>query len=278
MDRTHGPVGTHIKIAGRQPGRRQPSRAATQSRGTASRRRRCYAPAVSGHVEREFKLRIPDEQAWCALLARLGGAAREPVLQVNHFFDTAGGALRRARIALRLREESGAATLTLKGPARGAHAHEELAGGGVLAERPEEELTLTAEAAHAVLAGERCPLEHLGASALGASALVLRARAAAAGAPARRLGAFENERLRVGPLAFPPGAPGPGLVFELDRTHFPGGIVERELELELPAHARAADVQRGLEALFSGVGLALESVPSKAARFFRALDSRGGKD
>jgi inorganic triphosphatase YgiF len=224
---------------------------------------------MGGHVEREFKLRIPDEAAWHALLARLGalgGRAAEPELQTNHFFDSAAGALRAARIALRLREERGAFTLALKGP--------ELAPGGTLAARPEEELFLAPAEARAVLAGERCPLAWLAASPLGEAELVRRATAAAAGAPTRRLGSFENERLRVGPLAFPPGSSGPELVLELDRTSFPGGLVERELELELPAGADASGIERGLEALFSGVGLAVESVPSKAARLFRILDAR----
>jgi len=228
--------------------------------------------AVGGRVEREFKLRIPDEAAWQALLARLaalGGHASPPALQTNHFFDSATGALRAARIALRLREERGAVTpfmLALKGP--------ELAPGGTLAARPEEELALAPAEARAVLAGERCPLAWLAASPLGEAELVRRATAAVAGAPTRRLGSFENERLRVGPLAFPPGSGGPALVLELDRTSFPGGLVERELELELPAGADASEAERGLKALFSGVGLAVESVPSKAARLFRILDAR----
>ena len=78
------------------------------------------------------------------------------------------------------------------------------------------------------------------------------------------------------PLAFPPGSPGPALVFELDETRFPDGSVERELELELPPGADAAAVEHALRALLASLGLPFESAPSKAARFFRILERMRG--
>jgi len=93
------------------------------------------------------------------------------------------------------------------------------------------------------------------------------------------LGSFENERRRIGPLAFPPGSSGPELWFEFDTTHFPGGVVERELEVELPHDASPAAVERGLRELFAALELPFESAPSKAERFFalleRAADAAG---
>ena len=79
------------------------------------------------------------------------------------------------------------------------------------------------------------------------------------------------------PQRFPPGTRGPELVFELDRTHFPGGRTELELELELPAGADAVETRRALEALFERVGIALQPAPSKLARFLRYLEASRGR-
>lgn len=236
---------------------------ASIKRWTSGARR--YARGVAGGLEREFKLRLPSEEALVALREALGGSAAAPVLQVNHFFDTPARDLGRARIGLRLREERGLATLALKGPSQAAH--------GALATRAEEELALAPDAARDLLAGTRCPLAWLCASALASAPLVMRAAAAAGGTPTHRLGSFENERQRVGPVRFPPGADGTPLVFELDRTRFPGGLVERELELELPPGLATDGIERALAALFARLGLPMESAPSKAARFLRRLDS-----
>ena len=216
-------------------------------------------------IEREFKLRIPSEDRLQALAARLGGARAIPVRQVNHFFDTVAGDLRAARIALRLREEGGRCVLTLKGPLLGAEA--------ALAERPEEELEVSPSTAAAILAGTLAPLDVLE-HGLAGRPLVERAGELVRSLRLERLGAFENERLRIGPLAFPSGSSAP-LVFELDRTRYPDGCIERELEVELPAGARPSEVERGLAALFAELGMALEPTPSKAARFFRSLTVGG---
>jgi hypothetical protein len=231
-------------------------------------------------IEREFKLAIPDEAAWRALRARLGGPSAPAARQVNHFFDTEARDLHRGRVALRLREERGRSTLALKGPelvGETALAGETARPGGTaLASRPEEELALEPREAAAILAGERSPLEAFRASLLARNALVQRALELAGRAPPWPLGAFENERTRLGPLAFPPGSRGPALVFELDRTTFPGGRVERELEVELPAGVDPAGVEPALRELFASLGIPVVTAPSKAARFFAALDS-GGK-
>lgn len=224
---------------------------------------------MAGHVEREFKLRIPSEAALLSLLARLGGPVAPTVVQVNHFFDTATRALRRARIALRLRSETppnGAAhfALALKGPVLEEHTS--------LAARPEEELGLAEPVARELLSGARSPLESLRTSSLARSALFRRTRALVGDEPLHRLGAFENQRTRVGPMCFPPGSGGPPLVFELDRTLFPGAIVARELEVELPPGAEPAQVEHALDRLLVSLGISPEPAESKAARFFRILD------
>jgi len=220
------------------------------------------APAI----EREFKLRIPSAQAEARLLASLGPAPANGARQTNHFFDTAARALRGARLALRLREEESAFTLALKGPLQGQGPD----ASGALAARPEEELRVSADEARALLAGHRSPLALLEASALAAAPLVREARARAGTAPLLHLGAFENERRRVGPLAFPRG--GPSLVFEFDTTHFPGGVIERELEVELPPDAPVAAIERELRALFTAGAVPFEPARSKAERFFALLE------
>jgi uncharacterized protein YjbK len=213
-------------------------------------------------LEREFKLRIPSEEHLRALAARLGGSSAPTVLQVNHFFDTRTHALRAALLALRLREEAGRFTLALKGP--------QLSGPGALAVRPEEERALAAEEARSLLAGRASPLAPLERDG---SALARAARARIGAEPLVRIGAFENERQRLGPLAFPPGARGAQLVFELDRTRFPDGTIERELELEVPEGAALAEVERALRELLEELGMPFEAAPSKAERFFRRLEA-----
>lgn len=228
---------------------------------------------VSGPVEREFKLRLAGEPAFAALRARLlelGGVAAAPVRQVNHFFDTASGDLRRGRVALRLREESGAFVLTLKGPELGAP--------GVLSSRSEEELPVESAEAREVLEGRRDPLVLLAASPLGRAPLVRRARELAADAPLSRLGGFENERERFESVSLDDAGSGRELVFELDRTRFPGGITEHELEVEVPEGVAVDTVESGLRALLARLHLRFEAAPSKAARLFRILDHAPGRD
>ncbi len=240
-------------------------------------RRALRTPLSSGrvveHIEREFKLRIPDEAAWAALLGCLAGPVAPPVLQINHFFDTATGALRRARLALRLRSETprggtGVFALTLKGPLLASHP--------ALAVRPEEELALAESEARGILSGARSPLEVLRASGLGDRALVRQGLELVGQDPLLHLGAFENERTRVGPVPVAHGSSALPLVFELDCTRFPDGRIERELELELPPEAEPGVVERALAGLFSRIGVPLEPVPSKASRFFRSLDAPPG--
>src|SRR6185436_17044266 len=93
------------------------------------------APPAAGR-EVEFKIALAGEAELAALLAALppGAPAPQPAReQLNHFLDTARGDLRRAGLALRLREEAGRFVLTAKGaPAPG--------GKGVLTDRAEDEV------------------------------------------------------------------------------------------------------------------------------------------
>jgi uncharacterized protein YjbK len=217
--------------------------------------------------EREFKYRIPDERALERLAARLGGPRSVQSLQRNVFFDTPRQDLRARHLALRLRDEEGAFSLTLKGPAQGPQAP--------LASREEEERALGAREAQAILEGALDPLEAL--LRLGARGPLFEcARELVGREPVQICGGFDNERTRLGPLVFPPGSTA-GHVFELDRTRFPDGSLDFELELELAGTEDPGPIAQALEALLRELGIAPETAPSKAARLFRILDARSAR-
>ena len=68
-------------------------------------------------VETEIKLSLESAAQGKLLLKRAGfRVRRRRALEENTLFDTAGGALRRARTALRIRQSRGRAILTYKGP------------------------------------------------------------------------------------------------------------------------------------------------------------------
>jgi len=212
-------------------------------------------------LEVEFKLALPDEAARARLLARLGvDPAAVPVVQENHFFDTRARALARARSGLRLRSAGAARTLTLKGPPQA------LPAAGALHARAEEELELTADEAAALLAGALDPLALFRARRPG-SQLARRAHELVGGQALVHLGSFRNERLAIASERLA----GRALVLELDRTHFPGGRVEHELELELADPAAAPAVEAALRALLSEVGVPWTPARGKAERLFEHL-------
>jgi uncharacterized protein YjbK len=215
---------------------------------------------MGGVTETEFKLALPDEQARQRLLAALGCGPGVTFRQTNHFFDSPERSLRRHEIALRLRQAEGRHELALKGPRRAA-------GSTALHERQELELVLTAEEAQAILGGTRSPLAPF-LELDPRPELVRTARELAAGRPLLHLGSFENERTRLGPIAF---AGGPALALELDRTAFPAGRVEHELEVELRAED-AGLVEPELRALLREAKISWSPASSKAERFFRILD------
>jgi len=217
---------------------------------------------MGGHVEREFKLELPDEQALARVRHALAAAPARAVRQINHFLDTPAGHLRRARLALRLREEDGRWWLTLKGP--------RVAAPGALAARAEEERELEPAQAAALLAGERDALACFAQGAHAPVPVLVAARAAVGAAALGPIGSFVNERERLGPLAL--GALPARLVLELDRTTFPDGEAH-ELEVELPPGVEPAELERELRALFARLGLPWRPAGNKAARFFRALEA-----
>jgi inorganic triphosphatase YgiF len=224
---------------------------------------------VDDAIETELKLRLPDDaarQRLLALLLRPGIALPEPSLQENHFFDTEDDALRRNECALRLRAEDGRWELALKGPALST-------GDAALHVRGEEQRTLDARAAAAVLDGSRSPLDLLLETRPQAS-LVRRVRELVGREPLVPKGSFRNERLRLGPEQL---ARAWELCLELDRTTFPGGTIDQELEVELRESRQAPAVLAALRALLREAKIEWAPASSKVARLFRILDGdRGG--
>lgn len=247
----------------------QPATGAAQGAEPARRQ-----PLMRGRREVEFKLQLRGEADFETLLGRIeGGPSEVPaaLLQVNHFFDTAGESLACAGQALRLRVEGEGQgehhLLTAKGPALAGHER-------TLTVRPEEELAISRAQGEAVLAGELDPLALLSAAPAGESSdLLASMRERVAGQRLRELGSFRNWRARTGPLTLAFGGEPLALVFELDKSEYPDGSVAYELEVELE-QALAERARAALRALFEAAGLEWSSAPSKAQRFRAALGAR----
>lgn len=204
---------------------------------------------MTSALEREIKLLLPDEAAWRRLRAALG----QPVAvhrQVNTYFDTPDGRLRRSRaLMVRIRDEDGRFEVTAKD--RGARQE------GVRSARERSEPLDAGDVAD-VLGGRR-PLTSL-------DVPLCRTLAAEAGGPLGPIGATVNIR-EVYPLQG-------GYVAEVDRTEFPGGRVDHEVEIELREPHHTAD---GARAAIAGALLeAGVPDPSPArGKYARFLESVG---
>jgi hypothetical protein len=206
--------------------------------------------------EIELKRLLSDEAALGRLARaaeRRGARAGSPVEQVNHFFDTAAGALRAEGSIVRLREEGGAFVLTAKGDSRIS---------GDVHVRAELECEVAAEEAREIQAGRADPLASLERE-LGAQPFLGELRARTGGAPLEPSGSFRNHRTRVGPLEL-----GTGEVYlELDRTEFPGERVHYEVELEVPEEL-VEQAGRLLGELLDEAGDPGAPASGKATRYF----------
>ncbi len=223
-------------------------------------------------LEIEFKFAVADDRAFDALIRYLDLPAREfhPSLhQVNHFFDTSAFALRGQDLMLRLREESGRYLLALKGRDRNVSPD------GVLTERLEEEVRLPPGIALEILQGSLSPrvalAERIGER--GSAALVALDQALGP-AELHYVGKFENRRTRLPAICVPVGEQEVPVIFELDRTTFPGPRIEFEIEVEVRGGAEPERLHAGLVALLARAGVPWQRVESKARRFFATLKGR----
>ncbi len=219
---------------------------------------------TNGHMveELEFKLLVRNEADFEALARTLrgeqGASLPAPDRQVNHFFDSQKRGLSGAGYALRLREEASGAKLTLKGPA--------LRSENGLTSRPECEIAVSPSQAEAILGGAISPLDVLERSRPDDPSVHV-ARRAVGQEPLRLLGHFVNERRKLGPCPLDNGSQ---VTFELDRTSFPGELIEYEVELEVESQD-VGQARRHLESLFQRAGLPWVPATSKAGRFFERL-------
>ncbi len=211
--------------------------------------------------EVELKFQLPGGTAGRALAET--GEALGSVVQVNHVFDTADGDLRARGLTLRLREEEGRWTVTLKGPASRV---------GGARDREELEASISARTARAILEGKASPLEALRGSGPSAPLLSRTERLAEGGI--RLHGAFRNRRTRVRAKV-----PGHGdVVLEIDRTELPGGRVDHEVELEVEpgdgeaAEASVARAESWLRGVLRDLGVDPRPASGKTGRFLRALE------
>jgi uncharacterized protein YjbK len=172
---------------------------------------------MTEHLEIELKWRL-DADGHARLASHLSGLLGTPRVleQDNRFFDSPDRRLRQAALNLRLRRENDALLMTCKGrggvTADGEHRHTEW------------ELWLDPSAWEAIAAGHAprdLPLPEVVRSALG-------------DAPLCALGGFTNQRLEFHHHDEPTA------LLCLDRTHFPGGRTDHELEIETAAPATHA--------------------------------------
>jgi uncharacterized protein YjbK len=202
--------------------------------------------------EREIKLKIPTPELYKKLVADLPGP-EGVVHQRNHYFDTGDGCLVRRGLMLRVRDEDGEIIVTLKGPAK-RH--------GFASVRTEVEEGLQRDLWEQILHGQGA-LEHLDAAPLRMLEPIL------GGRTLKLLGWIDNERrihrLSSGPL---------DLTVELDRTRFPDGSEEYELEVEVDRHRQEA-AETYLRDILSELGLSWElQSKGKYQRFREKLGNR----
>jgi CYTH domain-containing protein len=219
-------------------------------------------PAHSTH-EIELKRRLVGLDAADRLIEVLGPVASD-VEQVNHVFDTPDRSLHRARHSLRLREEAGRFILTAKGPSRGVS--------GSVSTRTEAESEIEPDVARRLLAAQGDPLTELRRRVTEADfdALWAGLEKARAGQPLGELGQFHNRRRTVQVAV----SPGLRLSVEVDRTRFPNGRVDDEVEIELASAERAGEVEAWLEERAAVAGVETQPSTAKFGRFYAALEER----
>ncbi len=214
-----------------------------------------------GRREVELKRLLVGPKAGDRLIAALGAGVREEKTQRNHFFDRSDRRLGRARYSVRLRFEDHRAILGAKGPSRPV--------GVSTASRDEAESDLESFEAEALVQGGIDPITTLRQRVLDPAfaGLWRGLEAAREGRALRNWGAFENVR-RLVPVALPRGQP---LLVEVDRTLFPGGRIDEEVEIELPREELSGEAEAWLEARARAAGIETRVSTPKVARFFASL-------
>ncbi|MGH7788547.1 MAG: CYTH domain-containing protein [Candidatus Binatia bacterium] len=214
----------------------------------------------ASHDEIELKRRLIGAGAADKLVAVLGPVA---VLkrQINHVFDTEDRRLNQQRYSVRLRLEDGTPVVTAKGPSRGVGAH--------TSSRTEAEAEIESTLADEILAGRGDPVAGLRERETDRAydELWRGLDQARDGRPLRAVGHFENQRRTV-PVVLPSGL---ALTVEVDRTRFPDGRVDDEIEIEVPSDDVVSEVEAWLDERAAAAGVTIGPSRSKVGRFFAAL-------
>lgn len=223
-----------------------------------------------GHQEVEIKRLLGDDAAAERFIAALAAPVRAEKRQVNTFFDTDDGRLARARYFVRLRTEGDRAFLTAKGPGRAVST--------TTASRTEAEVAVEPDLVDDLLAGAVQPLAILREREPDeAYAELWRGLEEACGDRVLRCaGRFENLR-RVVDVTLPSGL---ALTVEVDRTDFPGGRTDHEIEIEVPEEAVVEEVEAWLETLTREAGIETARSSPKLTRFHVAREraANAGED
>ncbi len=222
--------------------------------------------------EIEFKFAVAASDAFARLVNHLElpeSVLNGGVTQTNHFFDSASLCLRRSHFVIRLREYDGTSLLTIKGEQQSGKT-----GSAVLTDRIQEEVAIPNTVAADMLQGRTAPRQVIRDHFRDRSDLILqRINDACHDQELVRIGAFTNERIHLPPvdLATPTGSE--TVEFELDTSTFPGGRIDSEIEVEIQAHSDAAGIEAALVQLLERAGVVWHEAPSKAERFFDALEN-----
>jgi uncharacterized protein YjbK len=226
--------------------------------------------------EIEFKFAVDGHQAFESLLRHLklpASLVNSGVTQTNHFFDSTSLCLRHHHFVIRLREAGGSYALTVKG-----ERSNETSSSGALSNRIEEEVLIPRTAAEALLKGDLPPRQAISDHfADRASALRNMIDNACDDQELEHIGQFNNERIHLPPVDLAVGHASESLVFELDTSTFPGNRVEYEIEVEIEAQSDAAGIEAALIGLLHEAGIDWRTAPSKAVRFFAALENTTGE-
>ena len=221
--------------------------------------------------EIEFKFGVSGSGAFGRLVHHLElpeSVLNAGVTQTNHFFDSASLCLHCRHFVIRLRESNGSSLLTIKGEAQSGKT-----GSAVLTDRVQEEVAIPNSVAADMLQGLTAPRRVIRDHFRDRSARILRRIDDACHEEALvRIGAFTNERIHLPPVELPTPSGSETVEFELDTSTFPDGRVEREIEVEITAHSDATGIEAALVHLLEQAGVAWYQAPSKAERFFDALE------
>jgi uncharacterized protein YjbK len=212
--------------------------------------------------EIEVKRLLVGDGASEKLLKALGNRVSRQSTQVNYIFDTEERSLDKAQYALRLRIEDSKGVLTAKGPSRKI--------GCSTASKLEAESSVPPSTVEEILSGRRDPLATLKSRVTSPAfrGLWYGIESTRAGHPLKICGHFENLRRTI-PVVLSSGL---RLQVQMDRTRFPDGSVETELEIELPGENRVQEAESWLENMVRRAGIETRTGPSKIVRFFDALE------